>query len=169
MKIVVIGGSGRVGTSVVRRLIAHGHNAVPASPATGVDTITGEGLADVMADADVVVDVSNAPVWEDDAVREFFTTSTHNLVDAELAADVGHHLAVSDRRRRSPARQRLPAREGRPGSRGSRQGASPTPSCVRRSSSSSCPRLSSPEPRTAAFGCRRGCCSSSPPTTLRRP
>src|SRR3954451_13602913 len=95
MKIVVIGGSGRVGGNVVRRLEAQGHEAVPASPATGVDTITGEGLADVMAGADVVVDVSNAPVWDDDAVREFFTTSTRNLLAAEHDAGVGHHLAVS--------------------------------------------------------------------------
>ncbi|QEC46414.1 hypothetical protein FSW04_01675 [Baekduia soli] len=95
MKIVVIGGSGRVGGSVVRRLVARGHDPVPASPSTGVDTITGEGLADVMAGADAVVDVSNAPVWEDDAVREFFTTSTRNLLAAEREAGVGHHLAVS--------------------------------------------------------------------------
>lgn len=95
MKIVVIGGSGRVGHSVVRRLEAQGHEAVPASPATGVDTITGEGLADVMEGADVVVDVSNSPAWEDDAVREFFTTSTRNQLAAERAAGVGHHVAVS--------------------------------------------------------------------------
>jgi uncharacterized protein YbjT (DUF2867 family) len=95
MKIVVIGGTGRIGSNVVRRLLAAGHDAVPASPDTGVDTITGDGLADVMAGADVVVDVSNAPVWEDDAVRDFFTTSTRNLLAAERAAGVGHHLAVS--------------------------------------------------------------------------
>jgi uncharacterized protein YbjT (DUF2867 family) len=95
MKIVVIGGSGRVGSNVVHRLGAHGHDPVAASPSTGVDTITGEGLADVMAGADVVVDVSNAPVWDDDAVREFFTTSTRNLLAAERDAGVGHHVAVS--------------------------------------------------------------------------
>jgi uncharacterized protein YbjT (DUF2867 family) len=95
MKIVVIGGSGRVGANVVRRLVAHGHDAVPASPATGVDTITGEGLADVLLGANAVVDVSNAPVWDDDAVREFFTTSTRNLLAAERDAGVQHHLAVT--------------------------------------------------------------------------
>jgi uncharacterized protein YbjT (DUF2867 family) len=95
MKIVVIGGSGRIGSNVVRRLAEQGHEAVPASPTTGVDCITGEGLADVMAGADVVVDVSNAPVWDDDAVLEFFTTSTRNLLAAERDAGVGHHLAVT--------------------------------------------------------------------------
>ena len=95
MKIVVIGGSGRVGSKVVARLHAQGHDAVPASPATGVDTITGEGLADVVAGADVVVDVANAPVWDDGAVLEFFTTSTRNQLAAERDAGVGHHVAVS--------------------------------------------------------------------------
>ena len=95
MKIVVIGGSGRIGSNVVRRLVAHGHDAVPAAPNTGVDTITGEGLAEVMRGADVVVDVANAPLWDDDAVRDFFVTSTRNQLAAERDAGVGHHLAVS--------------------------------------------------------------------------
>jgi uncharacterized protein YbjT (DUF2867 family) len=95
MKIVVIGGTGRIGSSVVRRLTDQGHDAVAAAPSTGVDTITGEGLAGVMAGADVVVDVANAPVWDDDAVLEFFTTSTRNLLAAERDAGVGHHLAVT--------------------------------------------------------------------------
>src|SRR5438132_5955014 len=95
MKIVVIGGSGLIGRNVVRRLVAQGHDPVPASPSTGVDTITGEGLAEVVVGADVVVDVSNAPVWDDDAVMEFFTTSSRNLLAAEQDAGVGHHVAVS--------------------------------------------------------------------------
>ena len=95
MKIVVIGGTGRVGGNVVRRLAAQGHDAVPAAPDTGVDTITGEGLADVMVGAEVVVDASNAPVWDDDAVREFFTSATRNLLAAGRDAGVGHHLALS--------------------------------------------------------------------------
>jgi hypothetical protein len=73
MKIVVIGGSGRVGANVVHRLVTHGHDPVPASPSTGVDTITGEGLADVMVGADAAVDVTNAPRWDDDAVRKFLS------------------------------------------------------------------------------------------------
>jgi uncharacterized protein YbjT (DUF2867 family) len=95
MRIVIIGGTGRVGSNVIRRLTAHGHEAVAASPDTGVDTISGDGLADALAGADVVVDVSNAPVWEDDAVRDFFVTSTRNQLAAERAAGVGHHLAVT--------------------------------------------------------------------------
>jgi uncharacterized protein YbjT (DUF2867 family) len=95
MKIVVIGGSGRIGSNAVRRLDAQGHDAVPASPATGVDTISGDGLADVMAGAGAVVDVANAPAWDDAAVLEFFTTSTRNVLAAEREAGVGHHLAVS--------------------------------------------------------------------------
>jgi uncharacterized protein YbjT (DUF2867 family) len=95
MRIVVIGGTGRVGRNVVGRLATQGHEAVPASPDTGVDTISGAGLAEAMAGADVVVDLANAPVWDDDAVREFFVTSTRNQLAAEHAAGVRHHLALT--------------------------------------------------------------------------
>jgi uncharacterized protein YbjT (DUF2867 family) len=95
MRVVVIGGTGLIGSKLVPILREGGHEAVPASPSTGVDTVSGEGLAEVMTGADVVVDVSNSPVWEDDAVREFFTVSTRNLLAAERDAGVGHHLAVT--------------------------------------------------------------------------
>jgi uncharacterized protein YbjT (DUF2867 family) len=95
MRVVVIGGTGRIGSKVVAILREGGHEAVSASPSTGVDTVTGEGLVGVMTGADVVVDVSNAPAWEDDAVREFFTVSTRHLLAAERDAGVGHHLAVT--------------------------------------------------------------------------
>jgi uncharacterized protein YbjT (DUF2867 family) len=95
MKIVVIGGSGRVGRKLVPRLVAQGHEAVPASRSSGVDVITREGLADVMLGADVVVDVADTPVFDDDGMREFFTTAASNLLAAERDAGVGHHLALS--------------------------------------------------------------------------
>jgi len=95
MKIVVIGGTGLIGSKVVRHLDELGHEAVAASPNTGVNTITGEGLDAVMAGASVVVDVSNSPSFEDAAVLEFFQTSTRNLLAAEGAAGVGHHVALS--------------------------------------------------------------------------
>ena len=95
MRVVVIGGTGLIGSKVVALLGEGGHEAVPASPSTGVDTVTGAGLPEVMMGAEVVVDVSNSPVWEDDAVREFFTVSTRNLLAAERDAGVGHHLAVT--------------------------------------------------------------------------
>jgi uncharacterized protein YbjT (DUF2867 family) len=95
MKIVVIGGSGLIGSKLVTRLDAHGVEAIAASPNTGVNTLTGEGLADVVAGASVVVDVSNAPSFEDAAVLEFFDTSTRNVLAAEAAAGVGHHVALS--------------------------------------------------------------------------
>src|SRR5262245_61322192 len=95
MKIVVIGGSGLIGKKLVPILRELGHEAVPASPSSGVNTLTGEGLAGALAGAGVVVDVSNAPSWEDAAVLEFFETSTRNLLAAESAAGVGHHVALS--------------------------------------------------------------------------
>jgi uncharacterized protein YbjT (DUF2867 family) len=95
MKIVVIGGTGLIGSKLVAKLDADGHEAVAASPDTGVDTLSGEGLAEVMDGAQVVVDVSNAPNWDDAAVMEFFQTSTHNVLRAEIAAGVGHHVALS--------------------------------------------------------------------------
>lgn len=94
-KIVVIGGNGRIGSKVVTNLRQRGHDVVAASPSTGVNTITGEGLAKALAGADVVVDVANAPVWEDQAVLEFFETSGKNLLAAEAAAGVKHHVALS--------------------------------------------------------------------------
>jgi uncharacterized protein YbjT (DUF2867 family) len=95
MKIVVIGGSGLIGKKVVMNLRQHGHDVLAASPSTGVNTVTGEGLAPAIAGAHVVVDVANAPSWEDNAVQAFFETSGRNLLAAEAAADVGHHVALS--------------------------------------------------------------------------
>src|SRR5687768_14403791 len=95
MKIVVIGGHGRIGSKIVEKLGEHGHDAVAADLGTGVNTITGEGLAEAFEDADVVVDVSNSPSFEGDAVMEFFRTSTRNILVAEQAARVGHHVAMS--------------------------------------------------------------------------
>jgi len=95
MKIVVIGGTGLIGSKLVTNLTEQGHEAVPASPNSGVNTITGEGLAEVLAGAAVVVDVSNSPSFEDAAVMKFFETSTRNLLAAEAAAGVTHHVALS--------------------------------------------------------------------------
>ena len=95
MKIVVIGGSGLIGTKLVNKLRQLGHDVVAASPSSGVNTITGEGLAEALAGAQVVVDVANSPSWEDKAVLEFFETSTRNLLAAEAAASVRHHVALS--------------------------------------------------------------------------
>ncbi|MGX1267667.1 SDR family oxidoreductase [Streptomyces phaeoluteigriseus] len=95
MKIVVIGGTGLIGSKLVGKLGEHGHTAVAAAPSTGVDTLTGEGLAEVMEGASVVVDVSNSPSFEDEAVMEFFRTSTTNLLKAEVEAGVTHHVALS--------------------------------------------------------------------------
>jgi len=95
MKIVVIGGTGLIGSKLVKELAARGHEAVAASPNTGVNALTGEGLADALKGAQVVVDVANSPSFEDKAVLHFFETSGHNLLAAETAAGVQHHVALS--------------------------------------------------------------------------
>ena len=95
MKIVIIGGTGLIGSKVVRKLRDEGHDAVPASPDSGVNTITGDGLADALNGANVVVDVSNSPSFADEAVMHFFRTSTTNILAAEEAAGVRHHVALS--------------------------------------------------------------------------
>src|SRR5512144_835225 len=95
IKIVVIGGSGLIGTKLVKNLRQHGHEVAAASPSSGVNTLTGEGLAEALTEAQVVVDVANSPSFEDKAVLEFFETSGRNLLAAEAAAGVGHHVALS--------------------------------------------------------------------------
>jgi uncharacterized protein YbjT (DUF2867 family) len=95
MKVVVIGGSGLIGKKVVTNLRQRGHEVLAASPSSGVNTVTGEGLTQVLTGTQVVVDVSNAPNWEDNAVLAFFETSSRNLLAAEAAAGVGHHVALS--------------------------------------------------------------------------
>ncbi|RVH76111.1 NAD-dependent epimerase/dehydratase family protein, partial [Sinorhizobium meliloti] len=95
MKIVVIGGTGLIGSKLVQNLRERGHDVLAAAPNTGVNTITREGLAGALDGADVVVDVANAPVWEDKAVLDFFETSGRNLLAAEAAAGVRHHVALS--------------------------------------------------------------------------
>jgi uncharacterized protein YbjT (DUF2867 family) len=95
MKIVVIGGNGLIGKKLVNNLRQRGHEVVPASRSSGVNTLTGEGLAEALAGAAVVVDVANSPSWEDKAVLEFFETSGRNLLAAEAVAGVGHHIALS--------------------------------------------------------------------------
>ena len=95
MKIVVIGGTGLIGSKLVNNLRAHGHEAVPAAPDTGVNTLTGEGLTEALEGAAVVVDVSNSPSFEDAAALEFFETSTRNILEAEAAAGVRYHVALS--------------------------------------------------------------------------
>ena len=95
MKIVVVGGTGLIGSKLVKKLREQGHEAVAASPNTGVNSVTGEGLVDALKGASVVVDVTNSPTWEDAAVLKFFETSTRNLLANEAAAGVGHHVALS--------------------------------------------------------------------------
>src|SRR6059036_728348 len=169
MKIVVIGGTGLIGSKLVKKLREHGHEAVAAAPNTGVNTLTGEGLAEVLKGASVVVDVSNSPSWEDAAMLKFFETSTRNLLTYEAAAGVGHHVALSvvgtDRLSESGYFRAKIAQERR----SSKARRSPGRSCMPPSSSSSS-RASQPLPLTAArSGCRL--CSSSrwPPTMPRAP
>ena len=95
MKIVVIGGTGLIGSKLVNQLRDHGHETIAASPASGVNTLTGEGLAEALKGASVVIDVTNSPSWEDSAVMKFFETSTRKLLAGEAAAGVGHHVALS--------------------------------------------------------------------------
>ena len=95
MKVVVIGGSGLIGSKLVAKLVEHGHEAVSASPSTGVNTLTGEGLAEAFQGSSVVVDVSNSPSFDDAAALKFFETSTRNLLAAEAKAGVRHHVALS--------------------------------------------------------------------------
>src|SRR5438045_8921677 len=95
MKVVVIGGTGLIGSKLVNKLREQGHEALPAAPNTGVNTLTGEGLAEVLKGASVVVDVSNSPSWDDAAVLNFFETSTHNLLTYGAAAGVRNHVALS--------------------------------------------------------------------------
>src|SRR5438034_9041435 len=95
MKIVVIGGTGLIGSKLVEILDEAGHEPLAASPDTGVDAISGEGLAEAFEGAEVVVDVANAPVWDDAAVLNFFQTATRNVLAAEAAAGVSHHVALS--------------------------------------------------------------------------
>jgi uncharacterized protein YbjT (DUF2867 family) len=95
MKIVVIGGSGLIGSKLVEKLREDGHEPLAASPDTGINTLTGDGLAEALEGAQVVVDVSNAPVWDDAAVMDFFRTSSRNILAAEAAAGVKHHVALS--------------------------------------------------------------------------
>src|SRR6201991_4090606 len=95
MKMIVIGGTGLIGSKVVKGLREKGHEVVAASPSQGINSITGQGLAEALSGAQVVVDVSNSPSWEDKAVLEFFERSERNLAAAEAAAGVGHHVALS--------------------------------------------------------------------------
>lgn len=95
MRIVVLGGTGLIGSKLVSTLIEHGHDAVPAAPSTGVNAVTGEGLSEALSGAQVVVDVTNSPSFEEAAATDFFTTSTTNLLAAEAELGVGHHVALS--------------------------------------------------------------------------
>ena len=165
MKIVVIGGTGLIGSKLVEKLRQAGHEPLPASPDTGVNTLTGEGLDEALAGADVVVDVSNAPAWEDAAVLDFFQTSSRNL--ARRGEEGGRETPCRPLgcRHRPPPGERLLPREGRPGGGGEGRRRSRTRSCAQRSSSSSSAGSPTRVPRATRFAWRR--CSFSPrrPTT----
>jgi nucleoside-diphosphate-sugar epimerase len=143
MKIVVIGGTGLIGSKLVEKLRGGGHEAVAASPDTVVDTNTGEGLTEALQGAEVVVDVANAPNWDDAAVMDFVQASTHNVLKAEVAAGVGHHVVLSVA---APSGSRTAGTSARRSSRRSRSRRAPcrTRSSVQPSSSSS----SAASPRT---------------------
>jgi hypothetical protein len=129
MKIVVIGGSGLIGAKVVSNLRQRGHEVVAASPSTGVNTLTGEGLAEALAGAQVVVDVANSPSFEDKPALEFFETSGHNLLAGEAAAGVRHYVALSVVGHRSPAwKCRAPRSSASPARRSRRRTTTRAPS-----------------------------------------
>ena len=166
MKIVVIGGTGLIGSKLVAKLNEHEHQAVPASPNTGVNTLTSEGLSEVLDGAHVVVDVSNSPDWNDDAVMHFFQTSSRNLLAAEAAAGVGHHVALSvvgtDRLLESGYFRAKMAQE-----KLIEQSSIRTRSSTRRSSSSSSTASPTRPPTATRSGSRRRSSSRWPPMTSR--
>ena len=151
MKLVIIGGTGLIGSKLVTRLREQGHEAVPASPDTGVNSITGEGLAEALQGASVVVDVSNSPSFEDAAVMQFFTTSTRNLLEHAAAAGVGHYVALRGGTERIPDSPYLRAKSAQEAL--IRAPRSRTRSFTRRSSSSS----SSASPMKRLTERRSGC------------
>jgi uncharacterized protein YbjT (DUF2867 family) len=165
-KVVVIGGTGLIGSKVVARLAEHGHEVIAASPKSGVNTLTGEGLAEVLSGAQVVVDVSNSPSFEDKAVLDFFTTSTSNLLAAEKTAGVGHHVALSvvgtERLSESGYFRAKMTQEKLTG-----DSASPLRSCMRPSSSSSSRASPTPQPTATRFAFRTR--SSNPSQLTRSP
>ena len=154
MKIVVIGGSGLIGTNLVKRLRERGHEVVAASRSSGIDAVTGAGLPAAMAGANVVVDVANSPSFEDAAVLAFFEASSRNLLAAEAAAGVGHHVALSVVGADRNPRQRLHAGKGRPGAADPVRAESRSRSSVPRSSSSSWAPSPSRAPTATRFDCR---------------
>ena len=165
MRVVVIGGTGLVGSKLVRRLRDRGDEVIAASPTTGVNTITRVGLSKALHAAEVVIDVADAPSFVDDAVLEYFQTSGRNLASAEAAGrhPTPHHPV--DRRSRTPPQQRLHARQACPGSTRSQRRASPARSCGRHNPSSSCGQSPTALPTGTRSGYRRHLCNRSPPTT----